>query len=164
MDRIKLTWGLLVMLALTGVAGGWWYWRQDSDEERIRWAMAEGRAAIEAEDLDRVMACVSTDYRDERGWTSLIVKRLLRDAFAQFDDFRVEMSAPRIEILDRDVPKAEVSFDLRLSVRLAGQKGLLVGSLNEPAHVQFTLTQESRRWLVTDVKGVRPGADRKSVV
>lgn len=152
MNRRKLILGMLGLILLAGIPAAVWYAYQDSDETRIRKAVTEGRVSIESEDLEGAMDHVSEKYEDERGWTYYVVKRILRDAFSQFEGFKIEMGTMQIEIREKE---AAASFDLRLFVNLQGQRGLLVGSVQEPAHIQLFLTKGLRRWLVTDVKGVR---------
>ena len=143
---------MLGLILLAGIPAAVWYAYQDSDGTRIRKAVAEGRVSIESEDLEGAMDHVSKEYEDERGWTYYVVKRILRDAFSQFEGFKIEMGTMQIEIREKE---AAASFDLRLFVNLQGQRGLLVGSVQEPAHIQLFLTKGLRRWFVTDVKGVR---------
>ena len=145
--------GILLGLLTVVLAGmAYRHFTADTVEDRIRHALTEGRTAVEAEDLEHAVSHISAEYRDERGWTFLILRRLLKDAFAQFDDFQVEMGTP---VITRVEGHAEAAFDLRVFVRMGGQKGLLVGGQNEPAHVIFILGEESRQWLVREVRGIK---------
>ncbi|HEY5648367.1 MAG TPA: hypothetical protein VIU33_02630 [Nitrospiria bacterium] len=142
----------LLSLAL----GAWWVFFLSNPEGRIRTAIKEGGGAIETGDLEGAMSHVSTDYRDEKGLTYLVVKRLLRDAFDQFDHFEIEMEDPEIEFVKGEDPGAWARFDLRLFVELEGRRGLLVGSLDEPAHLEIFFIKKPWGWLVREIRGVRP--------
>ena len=153
MRRREIKRGILGLILFLGIGGGLWFAYTEPDELRLRGLILEARAAVESEDLERAITLVSEDYWDERGWTYYLIRRLLRDAFAQFDHFEFEMDSPGIEVNGKE---AHVAFDLRLFVRMKNQRGLLLGSLDEPAHLELVLTRVKRQWLVTGIKRFPP--------
>lgn len=141
---------------LLGVfVAGWWVLFASNPEGRIRAAIRGGVTAIEAEDLEKAISYLSTEYRDERGFSYLVVKRLLRDAFAQFNRFEIEMESPEIEFVKGENAGAWARFDLRLFVELEEQRGLLVGSLDEPSHLEIFFIKKPWGWLVGEIRGIR---------
>lgn len=149
MRRRQKQWGILGFILLLGIMAGAWFAYTKPEELRIRSWVNEARTAVESEDLESAVSLISEDYRDKRGWTRHLIQRLLRDAFSQFDHFEFEMDSLGIEVAENE---ARVAFDLRLYVWLKNQRGLLLGSLDEPAHLELVLTRFKRQWLVSEIK------------
>jgi hypothetical protein len=142
----------LVLIAVIAVVG---YWYLSSDERRIKKALSEAKEAIENEDLDAAMSHVSLQYRDERGWAYLIVKRVLERSFNEFDGIEIRMDVQTIEIREKE---AEARVGLTVLADLQGQKAFLLGNDAEPARAQITLIKETLGWRITAVNGLRPAA------
>lgn len=146
---------MVLILVVMATAIGLWYFR--SDERRIRKAMSQASEAVEREDLDGTMSHVSFQYRDERGWSYLIVKQLLREGFEEFDGIDIQMGRAAIEIRKEG---AEAQLDLTVLVDLQGQKAYLIGNSEEPASIQIAMTKETLGWRITAVNGLRlPGME-----
>ena len=144
---------LILVVIVTAI--GLWYFR--SDERRIRKALSQAGEALEREDLDGTMSHVSLKYRDERGWSYLIVKRLLKKGFEEFDGINIRMGRPAIEIHEEG---ADVQMDLEVLIDFQGEKAYLIGSSEEPASVQIAMIKETLGWRVTGVNGLRlPGME-----
>ena len=140
--------GLLVVMAAAVI--GFLYW--NSPERRIRAVLADGKAAIEAKDMDRAMSHVSLQYRDQNGFAYMTVKKLLKMAFDQFEGFDVRLSNVKMEI-KKD--RAVVSADLDVVGIQKGEKSYLIGSQQEPVPIRVTFVKETMRWLVVSVDGIR---------
>lgn len=123
-----------------------------SEKSRILKVINEGRAAVEAEDVEKSMSHVSLQYSDDYGIKYLIVKRILIDVFKEFDGFKVLLDNIEIEVKE---DKAVASFDLRIIVTLHNQPGYLVGSTDSPAKIMMYFIKERLKWQVIKVSGVR---------
>ena len=123
-----------------------------SEKSRILKVINEGRAAVEAEDIEKCMSHVSLQYSDDYGIKYLIVKRILIDVFKEFDGFKVLLDNIEIEVKE---DKAVASFDLRIIVTLHNQPGYLVGSTDSPAKIMMYFIKERLKWQVIKVSGVR---------
>ena len=123
-----------------------------SEKSRILKVINEGRAAVEAEDVEKSMSHVSLQYSDDYGIKYLIVKRILIDVFKEFDGFKVLLDNIEIEVKE---DKAVASFDLRIIVTLHNQPGYLVGSTDSPAKIKVYFVKERLKWQVIKVSGIR---------
>ena len=147
----RKSWIVLVVLAILAASViGFLYW--NSPERRIRAVLTDGKAAIEAKDLDRAMSHVSLKYRDENGLAYMTVKKLLKMAFDQFEGFDLRLTNVKLEIeKDRTV----VHADLDVIGTNKGEKSYLIGSREEPVSIRITLVKETMRWQVLSVDGIR---------
>jgi hypothetical protein len=123
-----------------------------SEKSRILKIINEGRAAVEAEDVEKCMSHISLQYSDDYGLKYLIVKRILTDVFKEFDGFKVLLDNIEIEVKE---DKAVASFDLRIIVTLHNQPGYLVGSTDSPAKIKVYFVKERLKWQVIKVSGIR---------
>lgn len=123
-----------------------------SDKSRILKVINEGRAAVEAEDVEKCMSHISLQYSDDYGLKYLIVKRILIDVFKEFDGFKVLLDNIEIEVKE---DKAVASFDLRIIVTLHNQPGYLVGSTDSPAKIKVYFVKERLKWQAIKVSGIR---------
>lgn len=139
---------ILTMIAASVI--GFWYW--NSPERRIRAILTDGKAAIEKKDLDRAMSHVSLQYRDENGFAYMTVKKLLKMAFDQFEEFDVRLTNVQMEI-QKD--RAVVHADLDVIGTHQGEKSYLIGSREEPVPIRITFAKETLRWQVLSVDGIR---------
>jgi hypothetical protein len=145
------TWITATLLALVicGVIG-FWYW--NSPERRIRTVLSESEAAVEAKDLDRVMSHVSLQYRDDQGLAYLPLRKLMKLAFDQFEGLDVRLSDIRIDI---NKEQAIVRADLEVLVVSRNEKADLIGSRQEPIPIRIALTNETLKWKIISVNGIR---------
>ena len=51
------------------------YFLWPSDESRIKKLVKEGATAVEKEEIDNVMAKVSFNYQDEKGFNYILIKK-----------------------------------------------------------------------------------------
>src|SRR3990172_2202845 len=144
--RIVIT--LLAVLAV-GVIG-FWYW--NSPERRIRGVLTDSEAAVQAEDLDRVMSHISLQYRDDQGLAYLPLKRLMKMAFDQFEGLDVRLSDIRIDI-KKD--QALVQADLEVLVVQQHEKAYLMGSREQPLPIRISLANQTLKWKILSVNGIR---------
>ena len=141
---------LIVLTILVASVIGFIYW--NSPERRIRAVLTDGKAAIEAKDLDRAMSHVSLQYRDENGFAYMTVKKLLKMAFDQFEGFDLRLTNVSMEI-QKD--RAVVQTDLEVIGIQQGEKSYLIGSREESVPIRITFVKETMRWQVVSVDGIR---------
>ena len=125
-----------------------------SEKSRILKVINEGRAAVEAEDVDKCMSYISLQYSDDYGLKYLIVKRILTDVFKEFDGFKVMLDDVEIEVNNKE-KTAVAAFDLRIIVTLHNQPGYLVGTTDSPAKIKMYFIKERLKWQVVKVTGIR---------
>jgi len=126
-----------------------------SDEERIRKALYQGKAAIEKEDLQGVMAQVSRYYRDEYGFNYLGVRALFNWVFEEFDDIAIHVEGMEVEISEKGGGKA--TLRTWATARGRDKTGYIVGGSQQPCRVVITLKKDRGSWRVIKAQGVVPG-------
>ncbi len=146
---------IIFFILFAAAAAGWWFVFALNPEGKIRTHLQKASSAVEAEDPEAVIFLVSTEYRDERGFTYLVLKRLLRDAFTEFDDFEVEMGTAAITLPADGEERAKAAVPVRVFVTLEGRKGILVGTLDEPAHLEIFFVKKPWGWFVSEIRGFR---------
>ncbi|MFZ3066271.1 MAG: hypothetical protein WA277_13425 [Nitrospirota bacterium] len=147
----KLFYGILILIIIV-IAAAIIKFILVAEKSRILKVINEGRAAVEAEDIEKSMSHVSLQYSDDYGLKYLIVKRILIDVFKEFDGFKVLLDNIEIEVKE---DKAVASFDLRIIVTLHNQPGYLVGSTDSPAKIKVYFVKERLKWQVIKVTGIR---------
>ncbi|MBI5180190.1 MAG: hypothetical protein HZA05_02155 [Nitrospirae bacterium] len=147
----KLFYGIIILIIIV-IAAAIIKFILVSEKTRILKIINEGRAAIEAEDVEKCMSYVSLQYSDDYGLKYLIVKRILIDVFKEFDGFKVLLDNIEIEVKE---DKAVAAFDLRIIVTLHNQPGYFVGSTESPAKIKVYFIKERLKWQVVKVSGIR---------
>ncbi|MEE9597244.1 MAG: nuclear transport factor 2 family protein [Acidiferrobacterales bacterium] len=127
----------------------WYFW--DSAERDIRELLADGEAAVEAEDITRTMSHVSRQYMDEIGLNYLGVRRIIGWAFNRFDGFDVRLHDISITI-DGDMAKA--TGQLQVLVLNHGENAYLIAESGTPDLVTITLVKRRLAWKVISVNGI----------
>lgn len=122
-----------------------------SDESRIKKLFKEGSRATEKEDLDAVMSKVSFNYRDEYGMTYLYIKELMKSVFQRMDDIKIEYENLKINVNNK---VATADMDVRIIATIGNDTGYILGDLDKPVHLKFTLEKEKVKWLVTKTEGL----------
>ena len=122
-----------------------------SDESRIKKLFKEGSKAIEKEELDAVMSKVSFNYRDEYGMTYLYIKELMKSVFQRMDDIKIEYENLSIKVNNK---VATADMDVRIIATMGNDTGYILGDLDKPAHLKFTLEKERVKWLVIKTVGL----------
>ena len=122
-----------------------------SDESRIKKLFKEGSKAIEKEELDAVMSKVSFNYRDEYGMTYLYIKELMKSVFQRMDDIKIEYENLSIKVNNK---VATADMDVRVIATMGNDTGYILGDLDKPAHLKFTLEKERVKWLVIKTEGL----------
>ena len=122
-----------------------------SDESRIKKLFKEGSKAIEKEELDAVMSKVSFNYRDEYGMTYLYIKELMKSVFQRMDDIKIEYENLSIKVNNK---VATADMDVRIIATMGNDTGYILGDLDKPAHLKFTLERERVKWLVIKTEGL----------
>lgn len=141
--------GLLTII-IAGGAIGFWYW--NSPERQIRKVLSKGITAVEAKDLDGVMAQVSLQYRDEAGLAYLPLKKMLRTVFERYESLDVNLANFKMDIQE---DKALVQAGLRMFTTLGGERRYVVGSRTGASPVRIAFIKEFLLWKITAVNGIR---------
>ena len=126
-----------------------------SDEARIKRVIYKGKAAIEREDFEGALKHVSRDYRDDLGFNKLAIGVIIKRVFNEFDTIAIHVEDMEIEISETRLGQAT----LFTWVTAQGKEGIgyIVGSMEKPSRVIFTLAKEGRHWRIVKVEGVEPG-------
>lgn len=144
----KKTLGLIFLIIILPVVV---YLLVPSDASRIKKLFKEGAKAVEREDIDAVMSKVSSNYRDEYGFTYLYVKESMKSVFRQWGDISIEYENLKIDIKGKT---AVANMDVRVTASIGDNTGYVIGDLTNPVHLQFTLEKERTKWLVTKTEGL----------
>lgn len=123
-----------------------------SDEARIKKLIKEGKVAVEKEEIDNVMSKISFSYRDDYGMTYLYIKKILEKQFNAMSDIQIEYENLRINVKD---DSAAVALDLRVIATYGSDTGYIIGDIEEPVHMKFTLEKERTKWLIVKTEGLR---------
>ncbi|HET6514911.1 MAG TPA: hypothetical protein VFG09_07095 [Thermodesulfovibrionales bacterium] len=145
MKRRSLIAAGLVVLAILGFSFLW-----PTDEGRIRKLFKEGAAAMEAKNLEGVMAKVSYRYTDDYGMTYLYLKEMLKREFGALSDIKVEYDAVRIKVSNNS---AVAEVDVRVIATSGKETGYIIGDIREPLRLRFTLEKERMKWLIVKREG-----------
>jgi hypothetical protein len=135
----------LVIILVSAVVFLW-----PTDESRIKKLFKEGAMAVEAKDLDGVMAKVSYRYTDDYGMAYLYLKERLKREFSTLSDITVEYEAMKIRVSDNN---AVTEVDIRVIATSGKETGYIIGDIKEPLHLRFTLEKERMKWLIVKTEG-----------
>lgn len=122
-----------------------------SDESRIKKLFREGSKAIEKEDLNGVMSKVSYNYHDDYGLTYLYIKENMKRIFQQLNDIKIEYENLSIKVSDK---VADADMDVRIIATIGNNTGYILGDLDKPVHLKFTLEKVRVKWLVIKTEGL----------
>jgi len=142
---------MIALLVLIFIAPLLYYLLWPSDEKRIRKLFKEGAAAIQAKQVDEVMAKVSFNYSDEHGLSYLYLKEGTMRLFTQVDAIQVDYAVKSIEIKD---VKATVDIEVRVIAGHGQEKGYIAGDAARPLPMKFYLEKERSKWLVMKTEGL----------
>jgi hypothetical protein len=118
-----------------------------SDAKRIKKIIHDGRDAIILKDLAQTMNYVSYHYKDQYGFSYLYIKQTLKSLFERNDAFEIEVSKIRVDVNDK---RAEAQFLLKLKSGKGERERYLLGSVEVPESVVFTLEKERLKWKVIE--------------
>ena len=127
------------------------YLSWSSDESRIKKLFKEGSKAIEKKDLDGVMSKVSYNYQDDYGLTYLSIKENMKRIFQQLNDIKIEYENLKITI-SKNIGTA--GMDVRVVATIGNNTGYVLGDLDKPVHLKFTLEKVRAKWLVIKTEGL----------
>ncbi len=122
-----------------------------SDESRIKKLFKDGSEAIEREDVDTVMSKVSFNYHDDSGKTYLSVRESMQSVFRLMGDIKITRENLSIKVNNK---AATADVDVRIIATVSNNTGYIVGDLQKPVHLKFTLEKERMKWLVTKLEGL----------
>ena len=125
-----------------------------SEEHLVRLTLEAGMAAAMAEDLDQSVRFISTEYSDDWGFNRTLMRKLLKKAYQEFDEPRIELAEPAEIQIEGD--QAVVQAKVRLSAIYEGRSNYLLGDMEVPNHIFVRLDKSDYGWKVSAVKGLRP--------
>lgn len=123
-----------------------------SDEARIKKLIKQGVSAIEKKEIDNIMSKISFAYRDDYGMTYLYIKKILEKQFMSMSDIQIEYENLKIDVKDNS---AFAELDVRVIATTNNQTGYIIGDIESPVHIKFTLDKERAKWLVVKTEGLR---------
>ena len=125
-----------------------------SEEHLVCLTLEAGMAAAMAEDLDQSVRFISTEYSDDWGFNRTLMRKLLKKAYKEFDEPRIELAEPaEIQI---EGNQAVVRAKVRLSAMYEGRRNYLLGEREVPNHILVWLDKSNDGWKISAVKGLRP--------
>jgi ribosomal protein L31 len=149
-----------IALVIILVACAWW-WRTstESDEVKIQRVIETGRNAIEDKSLRGVMELLAHDYHDNLGLNEQSVRPMLQRLFFAVPGLHIDVKSQSHPVFNGSGSHrtATVTLSVVVSGSVQGQPSYLMGAPSEPADATVTLTQDDRKWLISEVSGlIRP--------
>jgi len=148
MRRVIFT--IILFLGVIGV----YYLLKDrfilTEKGKIKKVITDGVKGIIEKDLGRCMKAVSREYKDEQGYTYERIKETLKEAFAEFDNFKVELRNLKISTPKRE---GKAVCDIVAIGRRGGETGFLVGSFNESFRITLHFRKEEAEWKLIKGEG-----------
>jgi hypothetical protein len=124
------------------------------DETLIRLTIEAGLAGLRDRDLNQSLRFISSDYRDAWGFNQYFMKELLKRAYQEFDDLRLELASdPEVRINGR---QALVLAKVRLTAQYQGRRNFLLGDREGFNTLVFQIQNTPSGWKVINLKGLRP--------
>jgi len=124
------------------------------DETLIRLTIEAGLAGLRDRDLNQSLRFISSDYRDAWGFNQYFIKELLKRAYQEFNDLRLELgSDPEVRINGR---QALVLAKVRLTAQYQGRRNFLLGDREGFNTLVFQFQNTPSGWKVINLKGLRP--------
>lgn len=125
-----------------------------TDEMLLRLTMDAGLAGLRDRDLARSLRFISPGYRDSWGFNHFFLGQLLKRAYREFENLRLELAAdPAIRI---EGNQAMVQAKVRLTADYRGRHNYLLGNQKEFNALIFQFEKADSGWRVTNLKGLRP--------
>jgi len=149
---------LIAVIIIVTLVGGVWFWRActETDGAKILRVIEEGRQAMEDKSLRGAMAVLAPDYHDNLGFTAQSVRPILQRLFFGVEGLRIEVRRRSLPVI---VPSGEhrtatVTLAVAVSGAVQGQPVYLMGTPSAPVEVTVALTQDGRKWLISEVDGL----------
>lgn len=124
------------------------------DERLIRLTLQAGIAAAMGEDLNESLRFVSTNYRDDSGYNVTLMSQLLKRAYKEFDEPRIELAEPPVIRIKGSM--AVVQANVRLTAIYRGRRNYLLGDKDALNHILVQLQKSTYGWKISEIKGLRP--------
>jgi hypothetical protein len=141
-----ITWASIILAALAVGGFAWWLlYHGPSDEDRIRIVVADLKRGVEEKDPQRVVALISSDYRDDFALRRKDLAFLLLRALRTDGRFEVTIRRERIKVTGRDAT-ATLDGEVTLS-----QGPETVGRY--AGVITLLLRKEGRAWKLTGTRG-----------
>ncbi len=132
---------VVILLLIVAPVAIYFLW--PSDEARIRKLISAEVSAFEAKDMEAFLSGISFSYRDDRGVSYVLIKRVMEERLKRYDDIKISYSDMLIEVREDETATAVMD----LSVTARGQDadstlGYVLGGPDAPAVINLTLKKE----------------------
>jgi hypothetical protein len=97
------------------------------------------------------MSKVSFSYHDEHGFSYFSLKESMQSAFNQVSDIKIMQENLVVKVHDKN---ATADMDVRIIATRDNNTGYVIGDLQKPVHLRFTLEKEKVKWLITKTEGL----------
>jgi hypothetical protein len=125
-----------------------------SEERLILLTVEAGMASATARDLTESLRFISPDYNDESGFDRSLMRKLLKRAYEEFDEPRIELAEPpKVQVKGN---RAVVEAKVRLSAIFNGRRNYILGDHDLPNHIFVHLDKSNYGWKVSAIKGLKP--------
>ncbi len=123
-------------------------------EKLLRLTLAAGMAAVMSEDIDESVRFISANYRDNMGFDIDFMKKLLKRAYKEFDQPRLELTQPPAVQIEGN--KALIRAQVRLTAVYRGSRSYLLGDQTDPNEILLVLDRSGIGWKLSRIEGLRP--------
>jgi hypothetical protein len=123
-------------------------------EKLLRLTLAAGMAAVMSEDIDESVRFISANYRDNMGFDIDFMKKLLKRAYKEFDQPRLELTQPPEVQIEGN--KALIRAQVRLTAVYRGSRSYLLGDQTDPNEILLVLDRSGIGWKLSRIEGLRP--------
>ncbi len=123
-------------------------------EKLLRLTLAAGMAAVMSEDIDESVRFISANYRDNMGFDIDFMKKLLKRAYKEFDQPRLELTQPPEVQIEGN--KALIRAQVRLTAVYRGSRSYLLGDQTDPNEIFLVLDRSGIGWKLSRIEGLRP--------
>jgi hypothetical protein len=137
---------LLVGLAAASVVLGLVLWLSSTNQPVSEISVAE--------DLEESVRFISTSYRDEWGYNIALMRKLLKRAYEEFDEARIEVAEP--PAIQINGSRAVIQAAVRVTALYQGHRNYLLGDQNTPNHILLRMERTASGWKMSEIKGLRP--------
>ena len=130
---------VVILLLIVAPVAIYFLW--PSDEARIRKLISAEVSAFEAKDMEAFLSGISFSYRDDRGVSYVLIKRVMEERLKRYSDINISYSDMLIEV--REDETATAVMDLRVTARDSEEtRRYVLGGPDAPAVINLTLKKE----------------------
>ena len=125
------------------------------DDEKIKATVKKGKEAVEEENLSKIMAIFSIEYRDRYGLPYGSIRGAFNDLFNHADDIKVRYTIGEMNIKG---DTSMVLVDVRVTGAVSNIKQDIVGNEHEAGRLELVLKKKHTKWLIISSEWKNPQA------